>query len=71
MSFTGAITDGNDGDGGGVSLTNNGGSGGATITFSGGLVLSTGANPAFTATGGGTVNVCDENPCAPAARVGS
>ncbi len=63
-SFTGAITDANDGDGNGISLTSNGG---ATITFSGGLLLSTGANPAFTATGGGTVNVCDENPCNPAA----
>ncbi len=61
-SFTGAITDGNDGDGNGVSLTNNTGT---TITFSGGLVLSTGSNPAFTATGGGTINVCDENPCNP------
>jgi VCBS repeat-containing protein len=66
-SFTGAITDGNDGDGSGVSLTSNTG---ATIRFSGGLVLSTGANPAFTATGGGTVEVCDENPCAPAATGG-
>ena len=63
-SFTGAITDGNDGDGNGISLTSNTG---ATITFSGGLLLSTGANAAFTATGGGTVNVCDENPCNPAA----
>ena len=63
-SFTGAITDGNDGDGSGISLTGNTG---ATITFSGGLLLSTGANAAFTATGGGTVNVCDENPCNPAA----
>ena len=59
-AFTGAITDGNDGDGSGVVLTTNPGS---TITFSGGLVLSTGGNPAFTATGGGTVRVCDENPC--------
>ncbi len=63
-SFTGAITDGNDGDGDGITLTGNGG---ATITFSGGLVLSTGGNAAFTATGGGTINVCDENPCNPAA----
>jgi hypothetical protein len=53
-SFNGAITDGNDGDGNGVSLTNNAG---ATISFTGGLVLSTGANQAFTATGGGTINV--------------
>ncbi|HNB36025.1 MAG TPA: Ig-like domain-containing protein, partial [Anaerolineales bacterium] len=63
-SFTGAITDGNDGDGSGISLTGNSG---ATITFSGGLLVSTGANPAFAASGGGTVNVCDENPCNPAA----
>jgi hypothetical protein len=63
-TFSGAITDGNDGDGSGISLTNNTG---ATINFQGGLLLSTGANPAFTATGGGTVNVCDENPCNPAA----
>jgi len=59
-SFTGAITDGDDGDGNGVSLSNNAG---ATVRFSGGLVLSTGANAAFAATGGGTVEVCDENPC--------
>jgi hypothetical protein len=58
-SFTGAITDGDDGDGSGISLTNNS----STIRFSGGVVLSTGANAAFTATGGGTVEVCDENPC--------
>jgi hypothetical protein len=61
--FTGAISDGNDGDGSGVSLTSNTG----TITFAGGLLLSTGANAAFTATGGGTVAVCDDNPCNPAA----
>src|SRR5262249_37240752 len=30
---------------------------GGTITFSGGITASTGANAAFTATGGGTVNV--------------
>jgi hypothetical protein len=59
-SFTGAISDGNDGDGSGIVLTNNTG---ASISFSGGIVLSTGGNPAFTATGGGTVVVCDENPC--------
>ena len=58
--FSGAISDGNDGDGSGIVLTTNPGT---TITFSGGLVLSTGGNPAFTATGGGTLNVCDENPC--------
>ena len=53
-TLLGAITDGNDGDGNGVSLTSNTGT---TINIQGGLVLSTGANPAFTATGGGTVNV--------------
>ncbi len=56
MAFTGAITDGNDGDGSGISLTSNTG---GTITFSGGVTLSTGANAAFTATGGGAVNVID------------
>jgi hypothetical protein len=64
IAFTGAISDGNDGDGQGVSLTSNTGT---TIRFSGGLVLSTGSNPAFGATGGGTIAVCDENPCDPAA----
>jgi hypothetical protein len=63
-AFTGAITDGNDGDGQGISLTNNTG---ATIRFSGGLLLSTGANNAFVATGGGTIAVCDEDPCNPGA----
>jgi hypothetical protein len=52
--FSGAITDGNDGDGNGISLTGNTG---ATINFTGGLTLSTGANAAFTATGGGTVSI--------------
>jgi len=56
--FSGAITDGNDGDGNGISLTNNTG---ATINFTGGLTLSTGANPAFTATGGGTINATQNN----------
>src|SRR6185295_8191202 len=70
-SFTGAISDGPTANtGGGISRTINTG---ATIRFSGGLALSTGGNPAFTATGpgplansGGTVEVCDENPCNPA-----
>jgi hypothetical protein len=62
--FAGAITDNDNGTGNGVSLTNNTG---ATIRFNGGLVLSTGANPAFAATGGGTVEVCDENGCNPGA----
>jgi Bacterial Ig domain/Bacterial cadherin-like domain len=55
-TFSGAITDGNDGDGGGISLSSNAG---ATINFSGGVTLSTGSNPAFAATGGGTINVID------------
>ncbi|HET7842681.1 MAG TPA: tandem-95 repeat protein, partial [Xanthomonadales bacterium] len=63
-SFSGAITDNFDTDGNGISLSANTGS---TITFSGGLSLSTSANAAFVATGGGTVNVCDENPCNPGA----
>ncbi|MDX6552861.1 MAG: hypothetical protein QOH74_1349, partial [Gaiellales bacterium] len=52
-SFTGAITDLGDGDGNGISLTNNTG---ATTSFTGQLTLATGANPALTATGGGTVS---------------
>jgi large repetitive protein len=65
-TFSGAITDNNDGDGGetGISLTTNTN---GTITFSGGLAIRTTTNAAFTATGGGTVNVCDDNPCNPAA----
>ncbi|MHB8800639.1 MAG: putative Ig domain-containing protein [Thermoanaerobaculia bacterium] len=59
-TFSGPITDLDNGNGSGVSLTSNTG---AMIVFQGGLVLSTGANPAFTATGGGTAVVCDENPC--------
>ncbi|MHB0969746.1 MAG: cadherin domain-containing protein [Thermoanaerobaculia bacterium] len=47
-------------NGGGISLTNNGA---ATIRFTGGIELSTGATAAFAATGGGTVEVCDENAC--------
>jgi hypothetical protein len=58
-AFTGAITDGDDTDGSGISLSSAAGS----TTFSGGLILSTGSNAAFVATGGGTVAVCDENPC--------
>src|SRR6185503_14501139 len=56
-SFTGLITDGNDGDGGGISITGN--SAGASFGFTGGVVLSTGANSAFTATGAGTLNLPD------------
>ncbi len=53
-SFTGAITDGDDGDGSGISLSSNTN---ATISFTGGVTLSTGANAAFAAIGGGTVTV--------------
>ncbi len=49
-TFSGAIN----GLGTGISLTNNTG---ATLTFTGSLTLNTGANAAFTATGGGTLNV--------------
>jgi hypothetical protein len=55
-SFSGAITDGNDGDGGGIALANNPG---ATIRFDGGLTLSTGTSAALSATGGGTLAVPD------------
>ncbi len=55
--FRGAIS----GTGTGVSLTNN--AAGSIFNFTGGLALSTGANDAFTATGGGTVNVCDRTSC--------
>ncbi len=48
VALGGAITE----SGSGILLTNNTG---ATIAFSGALALTTNANPAFTATGGGTV----------------
>ena len=54
--FNGPITDLGDGDGSGITLANNTG---ATIRFDGGLTLATGANPAFSATGGGTLAVTD------------
>jgi Bacterial Ig-like domain/Bacterial Ig domain/FG-GAP-like repeat len=53
-SFGGALTDGNAGDDGGISLASNTGS---TIAFSGGMTLATGAAPAFTASAGGTITV--------------
>jgi VCBS repeat-containing protein len=52
VSFSGAITE----TGSGISLTTNTG---ATISFTGTLNLSTGANTAFNATGGGTVTTTD------------
>jgi hypothetical protein len=62
VTFDGAI----DGSGTGVNLVANSGN---TITFRGGVALNTGANAAFNATGGGTVNVCDKNPCGSGAAV--
>jgi uncharacterized protein YodC (DUF2158 family) len=52
VSFSSTITD----TGGGISLTSNTG---ATINFTGALSLTTGANTAFNATGGGTVTATD------------
>jgi hypothetical protein len=48
----------------GVRMANNPG---ATLRFAGGMNLSTGSNIAFQASGGGTIEVCDENPCNPGA----
>ncbi len=56
QSFTGAISDTGSGTGQGIFLNANTG---ATIGFTAPLTLSTGANPAFTATGGGTVTATD------------
>ncbi|MEO6392284.1 MAG: Ig-like domain-containing protein, partial [Pyrinomonadaceae bacterium] len=66
VTLSGAVTDNNDGDGveQGIRILN---AAGATVTFRGGLLIRTTNNTAFSATGGGTVNVCDENPCNPAA----
>ncbi|HZH90615.1 MAG TPA: Calx-beta domain-containing protein [Pyrinomonadaceae bacterium] len=61
VNFGGAVSS-TSGTGTGVLLNANGNT---TINFTGGLALTTNANPAFTATGGGTVNVCDESPCNP------
>jgi hypothetical protein len=54
ITLSGAISDTDTG----ISLTNNTG---ATIALTGPLALSTGANPAFTATGGGTVTATNAN----------
>ncbi|MGC1378890.1 MAG: cadherin-like domain-containing protein [Anaerolineales bacterium] len=54
LTFSGAVTDTDTG----ILLTTNTG---ATINFTGGMSVSTGANPAFTATGGGTVNATQNN----------
>jgi hypothetical protein len=66
INLSGSVTS-TTGPGTGVFLDSNTG---ATINFTGGINLSTGANAAFTATAGGTVNVCDESPCNPAATGG-
>ena len=65
-TFSGAITDNGDGDGGetGVSMTGNAAA--ATVAFTGGVVVRTTTNAAFTATGGGTVTVID--PAGPASN---
>jgi hypothetical protein len=55
VTFTGPIVDTG---GAGIFLNNNPGS---TIAFTGGLNLSTGANPAFTATNSGTVTATQDN----------
>jgi large repetitive protein len=54
ISFAGSITNSTFG----ISLTNNTG---GTINFSGAIALTTGANAAFTATGGGTVSATQNN----------
>ncbi len=55
-TFSGAVDD----NGSGIRLTNNPG---ATVTFRGGLALDTAVATAFSATGGGTVNVCATSQC--------
>ena len=57
VSFLGSITD----TGRGVLVDAN--AAGSLVRFSGGMALNTGTFPAFVATGGGTVVVCDRNPC--------
>ncbi len=54
VTFSGAIND----TGAGILLNANGGS---SFAFTGGLTLSTGVNAAFTATGGGSVTVTQDN----------
>ncbi len=60
-TFTGAITD----TGQGVLLNANNVA--HTTSIRGGLSLSTGVNAAFSATNGGTLEICDETPCNAAA----
>jgi Bacterial Ig domain/Right handed beta helix region/Immunoglobulin I-set domain len=64
VTFSGAITD--TAGSTGINLATNTG---ATIIFRGGLSLTTTTSAAFTATGGGTVNVCATNDCAAGAAV--
>jgi subtilisin-like proprotein convertase family protein len=54
LTFSGLITD----SGSGINLSTNTGS---TLNFTGGISATTGANTAFNATGGGTVNVSGTN----------
>ncbi|MCC7181484.1 MAG: VCBS repeat-containing protein [Acidobacteria bacterium] len=54
LTFSGPISD----TGAGILLDSNGGS---TIAFTGGLALLTGSHDAFTATGGGTLTVTQDN----------
>lgn len=61
VGLTGAISD----SGTGILLNAN--AAGSISSFRGGLELNTATNTAFTATTGGTVEVCDENPCNAAA----
>ncbi|HYJ84727.1 MAG TPA: Ig-like domain-containing protein, partial [Pyrinomonadaceae bacterium] len=72
VSISGKTTSGNVTFNGAISGTSSSGvlldnNDGATITFRGGLALSTTTNTAFNAINGGTIEVCDENPCNPAA----
>ena len=60
-TFTGGITET------GTGILVNANNVASTTNFQGGLSVSTGANPAFTATSGGTLNVCDDDPCNPGA----
>lgn len=55
-TFSGAIDD----NGMGIRMASNAG---ATVTFRGGMALDTGGTTAFSATGGGTVNVCPTAQC--------
>lgn len=62
ITFSGAI----DEDGTGILLEN---IDAVNLRFTGGLDLDTGSNTAFTATAGGSINVCDTTPCGGGAAV--